>query len=307
MANTPTSITALAPITTTATSLSNLVLVVPQLIGAFTNQTVGYQPQTGIANSSNPTQSLPALLFHYEGEQTVTIDSDITDHFIENNSSLQDQIAIKPTIITTHGFIGELNDISPIPNINIQSLLSKLSILGSYTPSLTVTALNAYNDAFQAYQVGANLVNSAVSAWGSVSSLAGNSSFSETVIGNNGLSVSSANNTQNKLTQNKQQLAFQQLFAYQTNRTLFTIQTPWAVFQNCAILHLRAIQEGDTNVISDFELSFKQLRFASTSNISSTESTLVQGALIYQSAPTINSQAPTIQGPSLSDALGSIG
>lgn len=47
-------------------------------------------------------------------------------------------------------------------------------------------------------------------------------------------------------------------------RTLFTIQTPWAIFEDMAILNLRAIQDESTRMITDFEVSFKQINIAST-------------------------------------------
>jgi hypothetical protein len=266
-----TNLSSLTPITTTAASLSNLVLVSPQSI-------IGYQPQNAFITNANASQtySNPSILFHYEGEQSITIESDITDHYIEDNTTVQDQISLKPTIITTHGFIGELNDISPVRNQLLQSLLSKLSIISSYTPALSTVALLAYNNAFQAYQIAANAVNAAVSSWASISNATGTSTYGENVIGNNGLTnaITGPNaSTTTKLLQNRQQLAFQQFFAYQQLRTLFTVQTPWAIFQNMAIMNLHPVQEAETNVITDFQITFKQIRLAS-SLIESNASTL---------------------------------
>jgi len=65
--------------------------------------------------------------------------------------------------------------------------------------------------------------------------------------------------------QNKQQTMFQQFYGYWRNRILFTVQTPWAVFQNMAIMRLTAVQDADTQVITDFEVTFKLIRMASTS------------------------------------------
>src|SRR6266576_7254366 len=99
-------ISALSQLTSAATALSNLILVSPQT-------TIGYQPQNTPTQNGQTNQPPPALLFHYEGEQTASLQSDITDHYIEDNTALQDQIALKPEETTTHGFIGELNDVAP--------------------------------------------------------------------------------------------------------------------------------------------------------------------------------------------------
>lgn len=236
-------LSALSPFTTSATALSNLILVSPQA-------TVGYQPQSP---SNNPlAQQPPQLLFHYEGEQTVALESDITDHFIEDNTAIQDQISLKPETITTHGFIGELNNVPPGVLAILKTAADKLVGIGAYTPTLTTNALIAYNNAFQLYQVGSNAVNSAVSAWSSIIGTNG-----ENVIDLTGIA------TQN-LNQTKQQIAFQQFYGYWRSRTLFTVQTPWAIFKNMAIKSLRAIQDAETRMITDFEVTFKMIRTADT-------------------------------------------
>src|ERR1700677_3886574 len=102
------SVAALASATTLVGSISNLLLASPQT-------TQGYQPQNVPSSTGliSLLQGPSSLLFHYEGEQTATLSSDITDNFIEDNTAIQDQIALKPVTITTHGFIGELNNVPP--------------------------------------------------------------------------------------------------------------------------------------------------------------------------------------------------
>src|SRR6185312_16330550 len=156
--------TDLSTVTTSAQALSNLVLVSPQ-------KTQGYQPQApGVAPGLPvPASQPPALLFHYEGEQSVSIESDVTDHYVEDNTAVQDHIALRPETITVHGFIGELNDVVPTALVPLQILANKLTTISSYTPQLSVTALLAYNTAFALYQTAANAANSAVSAWNALS------------------------------------------------------------------------------------------------------------------------------------------
>jgi hypothetical protein len=275
MASNPLSI-----ITTSATALSNLILVSPQ-------KTQGYQPMNP-ANSAGGSQNPPSLLFHYEGEQTVSIESDITDHYIEDNTAIQDQVALRPVIVTTHGFIGELNDVPPVASAAVQLALQKLSVISSYTPQLTLAALIAYNEALQLYQVGASAVNSSISAWSSLNNQGG-----ENVIGSNGIGTA-VNLSSGKVTnnQNKQQVAFQQFYAYWAARWLFTVQTPWAVFQNMAIQRLRAIQSADTNVITDFEVTFKMIRTAVSAKNQS--DSIAQGRVSSQSASAVNQGTQTL-------------
>lgn len=262
-------ISTLSQLSTGAVSLSNLILVSPQ-------NTVGYQPLNPPSQNGAPVQLPPALIFHYEGEQTSKFESDITDHFVENNSAIQDQVSLKPIEITTHGFIGELNDVPPAALAILQAATTKLTNISGYLPTLSVTALLAYNAAFGAYQIAANAVNSVVSTWGSVT---GGINGGQSVVGPNGI--------QTQPNQNKQQTMYQQFFGYWNNRTLFNVQTPWAVFSNMVIKSLIAIQDDKTNMVTDFNITFKQLRFAST-QLSGFDSSVTQTRLSAQSSGVVN-------------------
>lgn len=268
-------LSALAPITTAATALSNLVLVSPNAI-------IGYQPQN--LPSDGGAQQPETFLFQYEGEQSLTSECDITDHYLEDNKAYQDQIALKPIMYTTHGFIGELNDVTPDFLKPVKFIANKLTAIGAYAPALTTTGLLAYSQAFFLYQVAANTANSAVAAWSSLT----------------GTEV-----------QNKQQIAFQKLYGYQQERRLFTVQTPWAVHNDMAIMKLRAIQSDETNAITDFELTFKQMRFATTDQAGGgfldSSISKFQGQAASQAAPLTNlgTSSPT-SGPSLASGISSI-
>lgn len=275
----------LSQVANAASALSNLILVSPQ-------STIGYQPTPVDPVNGQPLPLPKALLFHYEGEQAVALESDITDHYIENNTALQDQIALRPETISTHGFIGELNDVAPAVLQAVQAVADKLTVIDAYTPSLSLTALIAYQEAFFLYQIGANAANAAVSAWNTVTGGGG-----ESVIGSNGLTLSS--------NQTQQQLMFQQFYGYWRNRTLFTVQTPWAVFQNMAIKNLRAIQDAQTNMITDFEVTFKMIRIAQT---------VVANPLVFQGRGAMQAGGVTDLGTStppsstsLSSGLSSLG
>ena len=68
---------------TTATALGDLILVTP-------NTNLGYQPQNQpiIPGTTQSGVQAPTLLFDYEGENTATLESDITDHYTEDNTAI---------------------------------------------------------------------------------------------------------------------------------------------------------------------------------------------------------------------------
>lgn len=252
----------ISSVTSALQTVANVLLVSPQ-------STIGYQPQ------GSPT--LPALLFHYEGEQSVVLRSDITDHFAEDNTALQNQIALPPPLIRTHGFIGELNDIPPNKVLQLAFVAAqKLTALSGYSPVLSVTALEAYNNALLVYQTAASLLNSAVSTYASITGTDG-----ESVIDGSGFLTTQPNQT-------VQQQYFQQFYGYWATRTLFTVQTPWAVFKNMAIELCQPVQAGDSKDVTDFEVTFKQIRFATNASTAGQylNATVFGGRLATQAATT---------------------
>ncbi len=214
-------ITSLVEAATAAKGLGNLLLVIP-------GQDAGIRADVPGSKS---------FLFHYEGENTATLDSDITDHFVEDNTALQDQIALKPILVNTEGFIGELNDIPPPFLAAIKTAIDRLTPIGPYTPQISVSAQIAYNRAAQAYAAAAAVANVGVSAW-------------DTIAGNG--------------SQNLQQKAYSMFEGYWKQRALFTVQTPWAIFKNMAIKTLRAVQDQDTRMVTSFAITFKKMNFATT-------------------------------------------
>ena len=258
----------LSNVTTTAANLGNLALVVANAA----SKTTGYQPQNPPNSDGTPSKLLQpsAFIFDYEGEQTTELVSDITDHFIEDNTALQDQIALNPVRVTTKGFVSELNNVIPSILQPLKTITQALTSINAYAPAVSATAQIAFDQAFQAYQIATNAYNSAVSAWSSLSG--------------SGTSVISGNFPIAKQPgQNKQQTAFQLFYGYWYNRTLFTIQTPWAIFQNMAIEKLRPIQSEDTRTFTTFECTFKQIRTAQTAT-SLPQSAKSQGRLSNQSS-----------------------
>ena len=254
-------LTNLAGITTEIRSLSNLALV-------SVNENRGYQAQK--EGSSAVLSSAPKFLFHYEKQNNVSFESEITDHYIEsNNTVVNDQIALKPEIISVQGFIGELNNViedRAQPFLNEAE--EKLSVLSAFNPSLSSSALRTLNQAAQIYQTGQALLEAAQSSAQTISNFLGE--------GN-----------EETIRQNKQQIAFSQFYGYWQKKTLFKVQTPWAIFPDMVIQSLKAIQD-DVLDLTTFDISFKRLRFANSSIINVTSPENASGRLKSQIPDEIN-------------------
>lgn len=86
-----------------------------------------------IVSFGNNTE-IAGFKFHIVDREQVTMESDITDHYVDTNRPVQDHIAWKPVEITIHGFQGEYyNDISE--NIgHSASYYAVMSTVNSYIP-----------------------------------------------------------------------------------------------------------------------------------------------------------------------------
>lgn len=187
-----------------------------------------------------------AFAFDYHGQDEVSMDNDVTDHWVESNLSVQDNIAIKPNMITLRGYVSELSlQASVFATLNaalatVETALSQApAYLGKYSAGTTQTLSTAITQ----------VQNVVVQIEQSLARVAQVAQFFSP-----GPSM------------NKQQAAFAQLSALRNARVLFTVFTPFQVFWNVAIVNLKAIQSEKTRTMSDFVVTMKQIQF--TQNIS---------------------------------------
>lgn len=225
----------------------------------------------------------PTFVFHLRGEEVVTLQSDVTDHFVENNTAIQDQVALKPEVFTVSGLIGELNNVPSNRALEIaQQATERLSPIGVFVPGLTAAALRAYNKAFQTYTVAEKARKNAVAAWNTITGKGDKPLPGEYP------------------SQNKQQIAYTQFYRWWKARQLFTVQTPWNIFDDMIIMTLRATQSEETRMVTDFEITFKKMNFAKTILVAGS----VQSGRAAQQAAGITNNG-TVKPPA-SDSLQSI-
>lgn len=184
---------------------------------------------------------IDAFFFDYKGDETVTVSADVTDHWMEDNTVAHDHIGLKPVEVTLSGFIAEVSlDSGFFNNLNTiiqgaQTGLVQLSaVLGKYAPGATDKLLkilaDTQNIALQierALQIANSILNFFVPG----------PEF------------------------NKQQAAFNKLSVLCESRHLNTVITPFKRYDNMAITSLRAVQKGDSRMVSSFTVTLKQLKF----------------------------------------------
>lgn len=71
-----------------------------------------------IVRPDNPPAGVAGFLFDIVGDETVMLTSEITDHYVEDNTAIQDHVALAPEQITLKGTVGELvigSELPPAP------------------------------------------------------------------------------------------------------------------------------------------------------------------------------------------------
>lgn len=187
--------------------------------------------------------SIDSFVFDYAGEVSIELKADITDHYTEDNTVIQDHIALNPARVVMRGLIGEL--VKGPAQAGLAGLLgglqNSLTTINAYIGGKTPQAVVKASKAISQVQKVSDQISSAVSK--------GKSLLNFLEYG----SVSSV----------KQAKAFQKLEMLFNRRIPFAIQTPYKHYTNMVIETLKAVQSEDTKYVSDITVTLKQIRQAS--------------------------------------------
>lgn len=192
-------------------------------------------------------KGLTGFIFDYEGDTVVTHVSDITDHYTEQNTFVNDHAAQKPARITLRGYVGELvanPDTGVLGVINtLQSKLTTLpAILGKYTPSVVQKIQGLATDATNVVNKVDNVISRAQNAVG-------------LIIGQGSVPAVT-----------KQQTAYQQLYLLWQANAVFTLDTPFNYFKSVIIESMTFVQDENTKEWCDITVIVKEVRFIGTDN-----------------------------------------
>lgn len=188
------------------------------------------------------TEGIANLRLDIVGDETLTVESDVTDHYVESNQAYQDQISLKPKIYTINGEVGELvwyqkDSASQIFGQVAQRLEGVVSFLPIRSRSFT----QMKKTVMQAAQ----WVDTASNAVSKLSNLMSDSFGTVT----------------------HQQQAYNELLAMRDGRSPLTIQTPWGILKDYVITSLKLTQPKETKDKSIISITFKEFRTTSVSTV----------------------------------------
>lgn len=231
--------------------------------------------------------------FHVPEREQVTFQSDVTDHYIEDNSPVQDHIALKPIEITLQGYQGEY--FYPVQKYEaaIATVIPTLNLVSQFLPDVMnitkqvknvklayesekLTKLNLYNSAtsnlspIEASILGATDVNSISGAIQNVSTPLSLKQKASILWGATKYNLNATdlfNTFQDlyklKSAQTRAFLFFESLWH---SKRYFTVETSWKRYDNMVITNVTPVRDNNAD-ITDFKVTLKQLSFTQTKTV----------------------------------------
>jgi len=200
------------------------------------NKLVLSKANLAIVRPDNPPPGIAGFVFSIVGEDGSDLESEITDHYTEENNSIQDHIGLRPETVTISGEIAEVTQATPTISRSIESN-SPLPLIEGYLPTLSPGA-TAEQD-----QVVATRARTEAA-----------------ITSSNSLYGFYLDHLPQQPNQTKQQVAYGYLYQLWKGRQLCSVETPWGFFTNMAIQSLSVTQGPTTRVVSEFTATFKKIR-----------------------------------------------
>lgn len=204
-------------------------------IGSAAMSTIGLG--AALLKPKNPPPGIDGILFDIPLNETVNYSAQITDHFTEINSAIQDHAALEPLKITLTGKISELVYTKFEAMAFLSAAAAVLGPLGVLSPANALAAQKAIAVAAEA----ASALKAIKTAAKTLNAL---------------LSGEPAQNNQQEIF-----TKFEKMFL---GRTIMTVETPWKTYDSMIIESWTADQGEDSMLETTFTLNFKKLRFIGT-------------------------------------------
>lgn len=197
-------------------------------------------------------KGIGGFVFDIEREHRIELKSDITDHYVEDNSTIQDHIAKAPELITLTGYVGELynapggivNEVESISKtVFAEAVKEKLTDVVSLLPPFNNSVLSKAQQSANKLKASQIITSNTSNRLENLVEIALRSTVAET----------------------RQQRAYMILESFRRTNQIFTVETPFEYFPTCAIQSILAVQPEESKYITEFTVILKKMNFASIS------------------------------------------
>lgn len=212
-------------------------IIGPELVSKFDPlKELSVLQRNAIVRPNNPPPGLGGFLFSIPKNERVELTSDITDYYVEGNSAISDNIALRPEIVTVSGLIAELTYRIPKSTAPVaipDALPNNPELEPEFTPEVQ-QRIDEEEEADSGAEIAATDSGTLADYYAAAA--------------------------QTDPTETKQSAAFLYFQNLWMARQLFSVETPWGIWTSMAISSIVAEQEEDTQFISNFRVTFKRFR-----------------------------------------------
>lgn len=188
-------------------------------------------------------KGIGGFVFDYEAESQLRFQAIITEHYAEDNTAIEDHIAIRPLCISLRGFQSELTYRPPGGILGALNLVqSKLTTVPAYLGNYTPQALSGVQGAIIKAQNVVNTIDQTIARVKNIVGLFPGMAPART----------------------KQEKAYLQLQGLFTTRQIMYVVTPYGTINNMVIESLTFMQDETTKFWSDISVSLKKINFVGT-------------------------------------------
>lgn len=186
---------------------------------------------------------LAGFVFDVEAESTTRLRAEVTDHYTEDNSYINDHMAIRPPELQLKCYVGELVFLQEGKiETFLQDSVQKLTILNAALPNLSNAAKfvkSQYESAGQ-FSLG-EITGESLNQFRDIYALVKN--------------LNPANGNQRQ--------AYLYFKSLMESKTVMSYQSPFEFMTDMVITEIVAVENEDSKFISDFTITLKKVRFAS--------------------------------------------
>jgi hypothetical protein len=212
-------------------------------------------------------EGISGFIFDVPGEDSIVLNSDITDHYAENNSFVNDHVVLRPIEITLSGYMGPLS-YKPPQGVRgaLRTLNSRLEEVDGYLGDRTPGFVQESQQVINRVERGLSTINRVLSQ------------------GRNIVGLFAGEDVNN----DPQRVAFRTLVALRNSRQIVSIQTPWAFFDGYIIKNVGFTQGEESEFISDIRVTLKEFRVTETEIIQYDESIFPNRAELQDAETEVN-------------------
>lgn len=192
--------------------------------------------------------------FHVPESELVKFESDITDHYTDINSAIQDHIALKPVTITSTGLVGDyfysINEIEDF----LALIVPTLTLVKEFMPQI--------RNITKREKIVSSTENNPITEKQSDGSykISGGAEITRYKYTFNSMDLFALFQSLYKL-KSAQTRAFLFFEALWKSRATFSVETTWKRFDNMAVLSLEPKRDRNAD-ITEFTITFKQMEFS---------------------------------------------